>query len=331
MSERSPLLAIECLTYNHEPYIRQCLDGFIMQKTDFPFIAIVHDDASTDKTARIIEEYALKYPDIIKPILEKENQYSKKDGSLGQTIKNAIPINTKYIAICEGDDYWTDSNKLQKQVSFLEKHSEYVLTHTSYMRYYEFDKKFYPAPKIQLCENDEISPISILSGKYKILTATTVFRFSIYKSLIESDPFLYSSGYFMMGDTPLWYDLSKKGKIKYFQDTTSVYRQNEGSATRRKNPRLKYRFNLSSKELRMYFCERDYLPNTYYKQIRKEYSKALIKYQCFDKDFKPLFTYDKKSTKLLVVLKNIGVLKPVLSFLVNYRTILGYIKRRLSI
>lgn len=332
MIQQEILVAINCLTYNHEPYIRQCLEGFVTQKTKFRFVAIVHDDASTDNTAKIVREYADKYPDIIKPIFETVNQYSKKDGSLDKIINQAInETNCKYIAVCEGDDYWTDSNKLQKQVSFLEKHSEYVLTHTSYMRYYEFDKKFYPAPKIQLCENDEISPISILSGKYKILTATTVFRFSIYKSLIESDPFLYSSGYFMMGDTPLWYDLSKKGKIKYFQDTTSVYRQNEGSATRRKNPRLKYRFNLSSKELRMYFCERDYLPNTYYKQIRKEYSKALIKYQCFDKDFKPLFTYDKKSTKLLVVLKNIGVLKPVLSFLVNYRTILGYIKRRLSI
>lgn len=332
MTQQEILVAINCLTYNHESYIRQCLEGFVTQKTKFRFVAIVHDDASTDNTAKIVREYADKYPDIIKPIFETVNQYSKKDGSLDKIINQAInETNCKYIAVCEGDDYWTDSNKLQKQVSFLEKHSEYVLTHTSYMRYYEFDKKFYPAPKIQLCENDEISPISILSGKYKILTATTVFRFSIYKSLIESDPFLYSSGYFMMGDTPLWYDLSKKGKIKYFQDTTSVYRQNEGSATRRKNPRLKYRFNLSSKELRMYFCERDYLPNTYYKQIRKEYSKALIKYQCFDKDFKPLFTYDKKSTKLLVVLKNIGVLKPVLSFLVNYRTILGYIKRRLSI
>lgn len=332
MTQQEILVAVNCLTYNHESYIRQCLEGFVTQKTKFRFVAIVHDDASTDNTAKIVREYADKYPDIIKPIFETVNQYSKKDGSLDKIINQAInETNCKYIAVCEGDDYWTDSNKLQKQVSFLEKHSEYVLTHTSYMRYYEFDKKFYPAPKIQLCENDEISPISILSGKYKILTATTVFRFSIYKSLIESDPFLYSSGYFMMGDTPLWYDLSKKGKIKYFQDTTSVYRQNEGSATRRKNPRLKYRFNLSSKELRMYFCERDYLPNTYYKQIRKEYSKALIKYQCFDKDFKPLFTYDKKSTKLLVVLKNIGVLKPVLSFLVNYRTILGYIKRRLSI
>ena len=88
MSESSPLLAIKCLAYNHEPYIRQCLDGFVMQKTDFPFIAIVHDDASTDKTADIIREYAEKYPDIIKPIFESENQYSKRNGSIRRIINN---------------------------------------------------------------------------------------------------------------------------------------------------------------------------------------------------------------------------------------------------
>lgn len=324
-----PILAILCTAYNHAPYIRQCLEGFVMQKTTFPFIAIVHDDASTDKTADIIQEYAKKYPDRIKPIFETENQYSRYDGTLGRIMNAAIPENVKYVAMCEGDDYWIDPYKLQKQVSFLEQHSEYVLTHTSYLRYYEFDKKFYSAPKIQLFENDDVSPISILSGNYKILTATSVLNFSIYNSLIKSDPFLYSSGYFMMGDTPLWYDLSRKGKIKYFNEITAVYRQNEGSATRRKNPKLKYRFNLSSKELRMYLCERDYLPKAYYKQIRKEYSKALIKYQCFDEDFKPLFAYDKKITKLLVILKSMRILKPILSFLVNYRTILGFIKRRI--
>lgn len=119
MSESSPLLAIKCLAYNHEPYIRQCLDGFIMQKTDFPFIAIVHDDASTDKTADIIREYAEKYPDIIKPIFEKENQYSKHDGTIRRKMNAAIPESVKYIAMCEGDDYWIDSYKLQKQVDCL--------------------------------------------------------------------------------------------------------------------------------------------------------------------------------------------------------------------
>ena len=76
--KQKPLVAIQCITYNHEPYIRDALEGFVMQKTDFPFVAIVHDDASTDKTADIIREYAEKYPDIIKPIFETENQYSKR-------------------------------------------------------------------------------------------------------------------------------------------------------------------------------------------------------------------------------------------------------------
>lgn len=123
-----PLVAIQCITYNHEPYIRDALEGFVMQKTDFPFVAIVHDDASTDGTAAIIREYAEKYPDIIKPIYEYENQYSKPDGSLGRVMYEAVlATGAKYVAICEGDDYWTSQIKLQKQSIFLEKHIEYSM------------------------------------------------------------------------------------------------------------------------------------------------------------------------------------------------------------
>ena len=119
------IVSIKCLVYNHAPYIRQCLDGFVMQKTNFRFEAIVHDDASTDGTQDIIREYAEKYPDIINPIYETENQYSKKDGSLRKIMNNAC--NGKYIALCEGDDYWIDPLKLQKQVDILEKHSDYTI------------------------------------------------------------------------------------------------------------------------------------------------------------------------------------------------------------
>lgn len=123
-----PLVCIRCITFNHEPYIRDALEGFVMQKTNFPFVAIVHDDASTDKTADIIREYADKYPEIIKPIFEDENQYSKKDGSLSKIIRDAIANSgAKYIAMCEGDDYWTDPLKLQKQVDFLELHPDYSM------------------------------------------------------------------------------------------------------------------------------------------------------------------------------------------------------------
>lgn len=123
----SPLVSIRCLVYDHEPFLRQCLDGFVMQKTNFPFEAIVHDDASTDGSAAIIREYAEKYPDIIKPIYETENQYSKRDGSLARAMDAAMHPDSKYVAICEGDDYWTDPNKLQMQVVFLESHPEYTM------------------------------------------------------------------------------------------------------------------------------------------------------------------------------------------------------------
>ena len=121
--EPQPLMVtIRCLAYNQEKYIRDCLEGFVMQRTNFRFEAVVHDDASTDGTAAVIKEYAAKYPDIIKPILETENQYSKHDGSLGRIMEEHT--HGKYVAFCEGDDYWTDPLKLQKQVDFLEGHPD---------------------------------------------------------------------------------------------------------------------------------------------------------------------------------------------------------------
>ncbi len=131
MAEEFPLVSIQCLVYNHESYLRQCLDGFVMQQTNFPFEAIVHDDASTDGSAAIIREYAAKYPDIIKPIYEVENQYCKEGFGYIFAILNDAS-HGKYIAFCEGDDYWTDPLKLQKQVDVLEKHEEYGCVYTAY-------------------------------------------------------------------------------------------------------------------------------------------------------------------------------------------------------
>lgn len=119
-----PLVSISCITYNHTPYIRECLDGFLMQKCDFDFEVLIHDDASTDGTQEIIREYQEKYPEIIKPILQKENQWSQ--GVRGINLKfNFSRAKGKYIALCEGDDYWTDPLKLQKQVDFLEENEDY--------------------------------------------------------------------------------------------------------------------------------------------------------------------------------------------------------------
>ena len=140
--EEIPLVSIRCAVYNHEPFLRQCLDGFVMQQTTFPFEAIVHDDASTDGSASIIREYAEKYPDIIKPIFETENQYSKHDGSILRIMDAAMHPDSKYIAACEGDDYWTDPHKLQIQVDFLESHPDFVICSHDYRCYHQNDDRF---------------------------------------------------------------------------------------------------------------------------------------------------------------------------------------------
>jgi len=124
MGDLKPLVSICCLTYNHAKYITDCLEGFLMQKTSFDFEILIHDDASTDGTREIIESYRKKYPSIILPIYEEENQWSK--GRCDSAIFNFPRARGKYIAMCEGDDYWTDPYKLQKQIGFLEANLEYA-------------------------------------------------------------------------------------------------------------------------------------------------------------------------------------------------------------
>lgn len=136
--KQSPLVSITCLTYNHAPYLRQCLDGFVMQKTSFPIEILIYDDASEDGTQDIIREYERKYPDLIKPIYQTENQYSK--GVKVEFVYNYPRAKGKYIAFCEGDDYWTDPNKLQKQIDFLERHQEHVMCSHQYKLYFQKEK-----------------------------------------------------------------------------------------------------------------------------------------------------------------------------------------------
>ena len=117
-------VSIYCATYNHVGLIRKCLDGFVMQKTNFKYEAWIHDDKSTDGTIEVLMEYEEKYPEIIHVVYEEENQYSQ--GNSIRKIMNPY-LTGKYVAVCEGDDYWTDAYKLQKQFDFMEKHQDVAL------------------------------------------------------------------------------------------------------------------------------------------------------------------------------------------------------------
>lgn len=125
LNNTPPLVSICCLAYNHAPFIRQCLDGFLAQKISFPIEILIHDDASTDGTEQIIRQYEKQYPEIVFPIYETTNKYSQGYSSVMDIEFNYSRAKGKYIAYCEGDDYWTDPYKLQKQVDFMEAHPEY--------------------------------------------------------------------------------------------------------------------------------------------------------------------------------------------------------------
>lgn len=291
-----PLVSICSITYNHAPYIRQCLDGFLMQKTNFPFEIIINDDCSTDGTTEIIKEYATKYPDLIKPIFHDENQYQK--GVRGMFAKFVFPkAQGKYLALCEGDDYWIDPFKLQKQVDFLENNSDYTLVHTAWYANEEknnAEKVFANIEKLNKEINNKYTPIDILKTGGLVLTLTVMTRREALLEVISCDKFLFSS-YFLMNDTQMWYSLLSKGNFKYIEDRTAMYRISAGTACRPRSLKNKVRFLLSTKEMRLYLCKRDNLDENYTKKIEREYNKALIMYCGINKNFTPLYPIEKSN------------------------------------
>ncbi len=211
-----PLVSISCITFNHAPYIRQCLEGFLMQKTNFKIEVLIHDDASTDGTEEIIREYESQYPDIIKPLYEKENQWVK--GRRGSKVFNFPRAKGKYMALCEGDDYWTDPLKLQKQVDFLEVNPGYAFCFHSAEVVTELDN-IYQNFNVTL-ETRKYTGEEILR-RWTVPTASVVYRNYDYRSIPTDHRFLF-------GDIILFLWLAEKGKIYCINESMSVYRRHEG-------------------------------------------------------------------------------------------------------
>lgn len=223
-NDTTKLVSIFCLTFNHAPYIRQCLDGFLMQKTNFHFEVIVHDDASTDKTADIIKEYAAKYPNVIIPIFETTNMYSQI--GFGRLFEIMIDLSKgKYIALCEGDDYWTDPMKLQKQIDFLESHSEYSMCFHNAIVHHE-DGNVPDHLFLHVNVNREYTGLEILEN-WTVPTASTVLR----KEVVDSQKYEIASKdkRFIYGDIILFLSAAECGKIYYLANTMSVYRRHQGA------------------------------------------------------------------------------------------------------
>lgn len=213
-AKQNPKVTVICWTYNQEKFIRQTLDGFLMQQTDFPFEIIVHDDASTDGTTAIIREYEQKYPDVVKPMYRQENQFSKGTGEfIDDTFRAA---RGKYIAICEGDDYWTDPEKLQLQADYLDEHPDYALCFHPVRVVFEDDsavEHIYPDPT-----DKAAFTVKRLLKQNFIQTNSVMYRAGQYQPI---------PGKLMPRDWYLHLYFAQFGKIGFINRVMSVYRRHQ--------------------------------------------------------------------------------------------------------
>lgn len=211
------MVSINCITYNHEQYIAEAIESFLMQKTNFGFEILIHDDASTDGTQAIIRSYANKYPDIIKPVLQVENQLSKGITRIDH-IYNATRAKGEYIAICEGDDYWTDPYKLQKQVDYMERHTECSMcVHAAYKVSHDGKKLGLTIRPGRINKIFTVEDV-IRGGGDFIATNSILYR----TKLIKNVPDFYINA--PVGDYPTAIYLALKGEVYYIDKFMSVYR-----------------------------------------------------------------------------------------------------------
>lgn len=249
----TPLVIVKCLVYNQARFIGRMLEGIVSQQTDFPFKALVHDDCSTDNTAEIIADYARRYPDIIVPMYEEENQWSKPGEVLCYKVNDALAqYDAKYMAFCEGDDYWDSPHKLQKQVDYMEAHPDCGMVYSRVRRYDETKGDFrdvWGGPTENFTD---------LLASSTIPTPGAMVRMDLWRELQEEvDP--YGHGW-LMGDYPMWLFMAAKSKIHFMEEPLAVYRIQSESACRSRSLRKTYDFRKSFFEISDYMREK-YLPS----------------------------------------------------------------------
>lgn len=244
-----PLVSVIMVTYNHRPYISQAIEGVLAQKTSFPFELLVADDASADGNQEIIEGYALRFPDMIVPILRQKNI-----GANANWFDAFERTRGRYIAICEGDDYWTDPGKLQKQADILENNSGFGMVCTDYSRYFQatgtFRHNCFDTHKYR----DEVRFNDYILDMSSIGTATVLIRKDIVRRFMKEIPRDTMAG-FVGSDTPLWLFTASVSRIAVMPGETAVYRFLEKSACHFPDPDDHYRFVLKGFKMADYFYE----------------------------------------------------------------------------
>jgi glycosyltransferase involved in cell wall biosynthesis len=240
----APLASIVLITYNHAPYIRRSIEGMLEQKTSFPFELIIGEDCSTDGTREIVFEYQRTHPEVVRVITSEKNV-----GACENVRRCEQSCRGEYICYCDGDDYWTAPNKLERQVGFLQAHPDYAMVHTAFQMFYVESGKLVPQP-LRLSEdlNDADAFNELLSGRRHVWPLTVCIRRSVLEPILRECPECYDPR-FLMGDTQRWLEIAHRGKIKYFPEVMATRSALLESASQSKNPDRVLQFAISNKDV----------------------------------------------------------------------------------
>lgn len=273
-STSAPLVSIVCLTYNEEDFVRETFDSFLSQKTNFSYEILVYDDASTDNTPNIIKEYAEKYPSFFKITLYKENNFKKGLGFYGLRV-GFNEARGKYIAYCEGDDYWCDDFKLQKQVDFLESNLQYeVCAHETLIRN-DLDKK--ENGTLFTHTNVNIFLDRTKKNIYTFNDTLTGNIFHISSMMFRNRPINWPDWINTVTalDMVLFMILAERGDVYLMRDVMSVYRHNKFSITSTQN-QFKNQIEFNNVSMELLDKMNDYWQGKYNKYISKIKARYLI-------------------------------------------------------
>ena len=260
-----PFVSVCMITYNHERVISQAIEGVLMQQAGFAFELVVGEDCSTDSTRRICEEYAQKYSEVISLLPSEKNL-----GIVTNFIRTLQACKGKYIALCEGDDFWTDPGKLHKQITFLEKNHDYAMVCTDYNTFNivnSHEVQGFLKSKYNLtCETD-ITFEDYIFNRYYIRTLTVTFRSEILKLYFNQVERSISMNP-MVGDLPLWLFILTRFKVKYWPMSTGTYRISPNTASRQTHTGDRLAFQETIMKILEYFIKKEALPERYMRKVQ---------------------------------------------------------------
>ena len=293
------MVSVYMLTYNHIDFIEKAIQGVVNQRVNFIYELIISDDCSTDGTSDVVRKYAEKYPEIIVAIIRDQNV------GLSQNYRETInALRGKYVAICEGDDWWIDENKLQMQADFLENNLDYVMVHTEYEANVngEYIAR-YNHEKFKISEFEQGKKLAEEIFYFEIhpKTCTVCFRKVIFDKIRNDCSLVFDNAGMVSLDYPLWIEMAMHGKVKYVDKVTTHYNHHTGSISNFNNYDRRINLEKNFLDLSYYYYKK------YGLEIRKSYFNRfniLLHYACKNGEREiagKIIKYSPKTVKNLIL------------------------------